>query len=402
MAKQFLTPIDLNKNELLNPRAQNLASAPGTPGIGQFYFDTTLQAQYSWNGAAWVPSDASKVANGSIPLAKLATDPLARANHTGTQLAATISNLDSTVQAYTLNQFAAPTANIPMGGFTLTGLNTGPSAAGQAAEYSWVVSQIQASAAGIDAKPSVNALATANQATLTGLAQTIDGVALSTIGMRVLLTGQTTASQNGPWVVAAGAWTRPVGETVTPQAFWMVEAGTTNAGTQWKVSTTGAIVLDTTSLTIVQFGAASVYSAGNGLQLGGNVFSILNPASSGLTVSGSGVAVQLDANPGLVLGVGGVKVLTPASSGLTVGGTGVVIDTAIVVRKYAADVGDGSAISYVITHNLNTLDVTAAVYRKSGAFDEVGCDIEHTSVNTITLRFAVAPSAAQFRVVVHG
>lgn len=402
MAKQFLTPIDLNKNELLNVRAQNLASAPGSPAVGQFYFDTTALANYSWNGTAWVPADATKVANASIPLAKLATDPLARGNHTGTQLAATISNLATTVQGYSLSTFAAPTGNIAMGGFTLTGLNTGPSAAGQAAEYSWVVSQIQASAAGIDAKPSVNAVATANQATLSGIATTIDGVALNTAGMRVLLVGQTTASQNGPWVVAAGAWTRPVGETVTPQAFYMVETGTTNAGTQWKVSTTGTIVLDTTSLSIVQFGAASVYAAGNGLQLGGNVFSILLPANSGHSVSGAGLTLQLDANPGLVLGAGGVKVLTPASSGLTVGGTGVVLDTAIAVRKYAADVGDGSAIAYVITHSLNTLDVTVGVYRKSGSFDEVGCDIEHTSVNTVTLRFAAAPSAAQFRVVVHG
>lgn len=402
MPRQFLTPIDLNKNELLNYRIQNLATAPGTPGVGQVYFDTALGAQYTWNGTSWIPSDVTKVANGSIALAKLATDPLARANHSGTQLATTISDLAATVKGYKLNEFAAPTANIGMGGFTLTGLNTGPSAPGQAAEYSWVLGQIQASAAGIDTKPSVNAVAVTNQATLSGTAQTVDGIALSTVGMRVLLTGQTTASQNGPWVVASGAWTRPVGETVTPQAFWMVEAGTTYGGSQWKVSTSTTIVLDTTSLTIVQFGAGQSYASGNGLQLAGNTFSILNPASSGLQVNGSGVSVLLDTNPGLVLGAAGVKVLTPAGSGLTVGATGVVVDSAVVVRKYAADVGDGSSVSYVITHNLSTLDVTASVYRKSGAFDQVECDIEHTSTNTMTLRFAAAPAAAQFRVVIHG
>lgn len=368
MPRQFLTPIDLNKNELLNYRLQNLATAPGTPGVGQVYFDTADGAQYTWNGSTWVTSDVTKVANGSIALAKLATDPLARANHAGTQLATTISDLAATVKGYKLNEFAAPIANIGMGGYTLTGLNTTPDAVGQAAEYSWVLGQIQASAAGIDAKPSVNAVAVTNQATLSGTAQTVDGIALSTVGMRVLLTGQTTASQNGPWVVANGAWTRPVGETVTPQAFWMVEAGTTYGGSQWKVSTSTTIVLDTTSFTIVQFGAGQSYASGNGLQLVGNTFSIL----------------------------------TPAGSGLTVGATGVLVDSAVVVRKYAADVGDGSSISYVITHNLDTLDVTASVYRKSGAFDQVECDIEHTSTNTMTLRFAVAPSAAQFRVVVHG
>lgn len=53
------------------------------------------------------------------------------------------------------------------------------------------------------------AIAVANQATLTGLAQTIDGIALSTAGMRVYLAKQTTASQNGIWLAQSGAWTRP-------------------------------------------------------------------------------------------------------------------------------------------------------------------------------------------------
>ena len=120
MARSFLTPINLNQNELQNARVQNLATAPGTPVTGQQYYDTTANFTLTWNGSAWI-------------------NPLSRANHIGTQLAATISNLAATVQAYTLNSFAAPTANVPMGGFTLTGLSTTPSAAGQVAEYSWVL-----------------------------------------------------------------------------------------------------------------------------------------------------------------------------------------------------------------------------------------------------------------------
>lgn len=55
----------------------------------------------------------------------------------------------------------------------------------------------------------VIAVAVANQATLSGLAQTVDGVALSTAGMRVALWKQTTGAQNGLWVVQTGNWTRP-------------------------------------------------------------------------------------------------------------------------------------------------------------------------------------------------
>lgn len=53
------------------------------------------------------------------------------------------------------------------------------------------------------------AIAVANQATLSGLAQTIDGVALSTAGMRVYLAKQTTGTQNGMWLAQSGNWTRP-------------------------------------------------------------------------------------------------------------------------------------------------------------------------------------------------
>ena len=55
-----------------------------------------------------------------------------------------------------------------------------------------------------------------------------------------------------------------------------------------------------------------------------------------------------------------------------------------------------------MTHNLNTKDCHVSVHRNSGSFDEVGCDIEHTTVNTCTIRFASAPSSNLFRVTVLG
>jgi len=63
----------------------------------------------------------AKVASGAaIALSKLATDPLARANHTGSQAAATISDLAATVQAYRLDQFAVPTADLSLNTHSLT------------------------------------------------------------------------------------------------------------------------------------------------------------------------------------------------------------------------------------------------------------------------------------------
>lgn len=67
--------------------------------------------------------------------------------------------------------------------------------------------------------------------------------------------------------------------------------------------------------------------------------------------------------------------------------------------KYSATITGGTT-SEVITHNLNTKDVIVQLYRVASPYDTVFTDVERTSVNTITLRFAVAPSAGEYRVVI--
>jgi hypothetical protein len=67
--------------------------------------------------------------------------------------------------------------------------------------------------------------------------------------------------------------------------------------------------------------------------------------------------------------------------------------------KYSAAIA-GTAVSEVITHNLGTRDVVVQLYNASTPWEQVECDVEATSTNTITLRFATAPSAGQYRVVV--
>jgi hypothetical protein len=61
----------------------------------------------------------------------------------------------------------------------------------------------------------------------------------------------------------------------------------------------------------------------------------------------------------------------------------------------------GGATSQVITHNLNTRAVVVSVHDNT-TFEEVECDVTKTSVNTITLGFAVAPAANAYTVTVIG
>lgn len=369
MARSFLVPINLNQQELQNPRLQNLASPPSSPVSGQAFYDTANNAAYVYNGSAWVAGDASKL-SGTIPNGALATNPLARANHTGNQTASTISDLSTVVHAYTLDSFALPAANVALNSKKITGL-ANPTATGDAATYDFVISQTQSSAAGIASKPPVRAVATANVASLTG-AQTVDGVSLIA-GDRVLLTAQTTTTANGVYNVSAGAWTRTTIEGAAPGeleggALWLVTEGTTNTGTQWRQATTGTITVGTTPISVVQFSAAAPYAPGNGLSLTGATFAVV-PKSAG---------------------------------GLSVDGTGVYLDTTIACRKYAVSLGDGSTTTFVLTHNLNTQDVVMQVRQAGSPYGTVECDMQATSVNTSTLIFATAPASNAYRFVAHG
>src|SRR5665213_1802266 len=99
----------------------------------------------------------------------------------------------------------------------------------------------------------VAAVSVSNITSLTTTTTTIDGYSLAS-GDQVLLTNQSTGSQNGIWLVpASGSWTRPTefasGAVVKGRTVAVMN-GTTYPNTQWDLTTpTAGITIDTTSQT---------------------------------------------------------------------------------------------------------------------------------------------------------
>lgn len=367
MAQKFLTAIDLVKNELQNARIQNLASAPSSPVDGQIYWDTTdhVLKVYDANATAWV----------TWILTSREAFLLARANHTGTQLAATISDFDTQVRTSTLNQMTAPTADLSINSHKLTNV-TDPTSAQDAATKNYVDSVAQ----GIDHKASVRAATTAD---ITRSApQTIDGVSVIA-GDRVLVKNQTAPEENGIFVVAAGAWTRATDMdswAEVPSAFTFVEEGTVNADTSWVSTADAGGVLNTTAITWVQFGASTSVTASN---------------------VGTGVGVY-DGTVGIDLQFRSIKA---GSSKVTVNlsSDDIVIDLpATPTTKFAASVGNNSNTSFTVNHALNTTDVIVQIKEVAGGKAVVYADIVITDANNVDVTFAVAPTSNQYRVIVIG
>lgn len=241
-----------------------------------------------------------------------------------------------------------------------------PTAAGDAATKGYVDAAVE----GLNWKDSVRVSSTAN-INLASPGATIDGITM-VAGDRFLAKDQTTANQNGiyVWNGAATPATRALDMDVAAeveQAVVGVEEGT-SAGATFR-QTAVNVTLGTTNLAFTTFGTSA-------------------PAASETTAGIAEIATQAEVNTG----TDDLRFVTPLKLATWTGR----------LRKFTQSIGDGSATSYVVTHNLNTEDVQVNVYETGGSKREVITEIQHTGVNSVTILTSPAPAASALRVVVIG
>lgn len=224
---------------------------------------------------------------------------------------------------------------------------------------------------GLDWKANVRVASTGN-ITIAGPGASIDGVTIA-VNDRFLAKDQTAGSENGIWVWngAAVAATRAIDANtsvlVTAGLSTSVAEGTVNADRVYLLTTNDPITLGTTSLVFAQLGGAGgTYTAGNGLSLTGSTFAV---------VPGAGIIAD---------------------------GTSTRVDPAVVPKKQAFNVGDGSSTVVSIPHNLATRDLTAQYWSNATPWDFQIPDMTLPTVNTLVLTFATAPASGAGRIVIIG
>ncbi len=413
-----------------------LASRPLANAVdaGTIYYATDTYLFYYSNGTTWAQTNqfgsvTAQTSYGAASGNGSSTD-YARADHThgtpalGTATPSALSGAAGSAGSATApskedhTHAFTPSQDLNMQGFKLGNLAT-PTVSTDAATKQYVDDVAQ----GLNIHAASYAATTANLnatysngtsgvgATLTNAgtqaAFTTDGTTPSQ-GNRILVKNQTNTYENGIYTlttVGSGStnWvlTRATDfDTAVEIAggdFTFVDNGTTYANTGW-VNVDEVTTVGTDPIVFQQFSGAGTYTASNGITLTGTNFTFTPRSGYGLQTGASGAEIKLATTSGLNLSS---DLAVGAGNGISVLANTVAIDSAVVVSKYAATFGDGSATSYTITHNLNTRDVVVSVYEAASPYAEVICDVAHATANTITLAFSVAPTSNQYRVVVH-
>jgi len=426
MARKFLVSVDLNKNELLNARIQNLGSAPSNPVSGQIYYNTGTNVLYFYNGTEWTPASGST---------EVIQDLIGSSVVAGTALTSTYDDAAGTTTlklndtAVTAGSYGSTTA-IPtftvdaQGRLTAAGtvsVATNLAIAGDTGTdtVDLLTDTLTVSGGeGIDIAVTNNTITvSAEDATYTnkGVASfnstdfTVSSGAVSlnkdpVITLSGDVTGSATMTNLGDVTIST---------TIQPNS---VALGTDTTGDYVAtiVGTANEVTVSPNSgeSAAVTIGLPDDVTITNNLTVGGNL-NVTGTINSVNTTQVNIVDNKINLNTdftGAPTVDAGIRVERGTSSDveilwnesddkwtLTNNGT----NYHSIARKHS-EILTLNSTTHPVNHNLGTKDVVVSIYEVATPYAEVLADVEHTSDLSVTIKFAVAPASGEYKVVVVG
>lgn len=399
MAKKYLVSIDLNKNELLNARIQNLGSAPSNPVVGQVYYNSGDNVMYYYNGLAspngpWMAMSAST---------EVVQDIIGSSVQGGTGLTATYS--DSTgVVTVDLDD---------------TSVNSGSYGSQTKIPTFTVDQQGRLTEAGeVDVATELSITGDTGNTSISLLTEGLtvsggEGIDVNVTNNTITISGED-ASTTNKGVASFETSDFNVSSGAVSIKNVNLDSQTSGDYVATIQGTSNQVIVSPNSghNAAVTIGLPDDVEIVGNLQVGGNLNVIgtvnsvnttqiniednkvkLNSNFTGTPTTDAGILVERGQEPD-------VEILWNETSDkwtLTNDGT----NYHSIARKYSQTLA-GSTTSYTVTHNLNTYDVTVQIYQAASPFAQVEADVKHASENTVVVDFAVAPAAGEYKIVIVG